>query len=84
MPAAPAVCPLNPLALPSAANPLQHKGLALIAQAQDISQFYNRGTPQAMADAGLTAMLHFWRHPGQTTAVMQEMESARQQVFGGQ
>ncbi|NOZ49029.1 MAG: carbohydrate ABC transporter substrate-binding protein [Chloroflexi bacterium] len=76
--------PAQAAALPSAADPLQHKGFALIAQAQDISQFYDRDTPQAMADAGLTAMLHFWRHPGQTTAVMQEMESARQQVFGGQ
>lgn len=73
--------PTLPTARDARTAALSQKGLELINQAQDLTQFYDRDTPRAMADAGLDAMLGFWKHPHQIEAVLRTLEKARKRAF---
>jgi multiple sugar transport system substrate-binding protein len=73
--------PILPAALDPHTTALSQKGLALVRQAHDLTQFYDRDTPPAMAAAGLDAMFTFWQHPNQLETVLHSLEKTRRHVF---
>lgn len=75
--------PTSPDVDKSKFSPLVQKGMALLEQTKEITQFFNRDSSdalQATADAALTKFLD---NPGDVAAILKDWQAAAQQVWNG-
>lgn len=61
--------------------PLVQKGLKLINSAQDLTQFFNRDSSEALQQTNYDALGRFVAEPGDVDAILREWQSAAERVF---
>lgn len=65
-------------------KPHIQKGIALLADADDILQFYDRDTVPEMARIGMDGFVKFLSNPTQADAILADLENQRKRIFGQQ
>ena len=61
--------------------PATQKGLELIQSADYVAQFYDRDTPEAMAQVGMAGFVRFWTNPDDLEAILNDLEAERQRLL---
>jgi multiple sugar transport system substrate-binding protein len=77
------VLPANPKAK-AADTPLVAKGKAMLDSAQELTQFFNRDSSDALQPTADTALTKFIDKPDQIDAILTEWQASAQKVFQGQ
>jgi multiple sugar transport system substrate-binding protein/raffinose/stachyose/melibiose transport system substrate-binding protein len=65
----------------SQVSPATQKGIDLIQSADYVAQFYDRDTPEPMAQAGMAGFVRFWTSPDEVDAILADLEAERQRVL---
>ena len=71
----------NRVAQKKGQNRLIQAGAKILEEAEGISQFYDRDTPQKMFDAGMDAIIQFMEQPNKIAEILEELEKVRKQLF---
>ncbi len=58
------------------------KGFRMVLESAGVSQFYDRDTDPAMAEAGMNGMIQFLTRPGDTTRILSNLEQTRRRIYG--
>jgi len=59
----------------------QRKGAALLESADYIAQFYDRDTPEELADRGMDAFVEFMANPGALDRILADLQREAERVF---
>ncbi len=62
-------------------GPMEQKGLDMLNTADLVMQFYDRDTTPEMADEGMNGFMAFWDNPGDIDAILEQLETKRQELF---
>lgn len=62
-------------------RPYIQKGIALLGEADDILQFYDRDTVPEMARLGMDGFVKFLSNPTQADAILADLENQRKRIF---
>ncbi|AVT38030.1 ABC transporter substrate-binding protein [Plantactinospora sp. BB1] len=76
------VLPANPKAK-AADSPLVAKGKAMLESAQELTQFFNRDSSDALQPTADTALTKFMDKPDQIDAILREWQAGAEKVFKG-
>jgi multiple sugar transport system substrate-binding protein len=76
------VLPANPKAKP-ADTPLVAKGKTMLAEAKELTQFFNRDSSDALQPTADTALTKFIDKPDQIDAILREWQTSAEKVFKG-
>lgn len=76
------VLPANPKAK-AADTPLVAKGAAMLAEAKEFTQFFNRDSSDALQPTADTALTKFIDRPNDVDAILREWQTSTQKVFNG-
>ena len=74
------VIPANPQAA-SPQTPLVEKGKAMLAAADQLTQFFNRDSTDALQNTANTALINFIQKPGQLSSILSTWQSQAEQVW---
>jgi multiple sugar transport system substrate-binding protein len=74
------VIPANPQAK-SPTTALVQKGKAMLAEASELTQFFNRDSTDALQNTANTALVDFIQNPGQLTSILSTWQSQAEQVW---
>lgn len=74
------VIPANPKAA-SPQTPLVEKGKAMLAAADQLTQFFNRDSTDALQNTANTALINFIQKPSQLTSILSTWQSQAKQVW---
>lgn len=74
------VIPANPQAT-SPATALVQKGKAMLAAADQLTQFFNRDSTDALQNTANTALIDFIQNPGQVSSILSTWQSQAEQVW---
>ena len=74
------VIPANPQAT-SPNTPLVEKGKAMLAAADQLTQFFNRDSTDALQNTANTALVNFLQNPGQLNSILSTWQSQAEQVW---
>ena len=74
------VLPTNPDAKDSG-TPLVAKGRAMLAQAKELTQFFNRDSSDALQPTADTALVNFIQKPNELSSILSNWETAARQVW---
>ncbi|MET7400097.1 ABC transporter substrate-binding protein [Dactylosporangium sp. NPDC005572] len=76
------VLPANPKAK-AADTPLVAKGKAMLAEAKELTQFFNRDSSDALQPTADTALTKFIDKPNEVDAILREWQTSAEKVFKG-
>jgi len=74
------VIPANPQAT-APTTPLVQKGKAMLAAADQLTQFFNRDSTDALQNTANTALIDFIQNPGRLTSILATWQSQAEQVW---
>ncbi|RAG87211.1 carbohydrate ABC transporter substrate-binding protein [Streptacidiphilus pinicola] len=74
------VIPANPQAT-APSTPLVQKGKAMLDAADQLTQFFNRDSSDALQNTANTALINFIQNPGQLTSILSTWQSQAEQVW---
>jgi multiple sugar transport system substrate-binding protein len=74
------VIPANPLAT-APSTPLVQKGKAMLAAADQLTQFFNRDSTDALQNTANTALIDFIQNPGRLSSILTTWQSQAEQVW---
>jgi multiple sugar transport system substrate-binding protein len=74
------VIPANPQAT-SPSTALVQKGKAMLAAADQLTQFFNRDSTDALQNTANTALIDFVQNPGKLTSILSTWQSQAEQVW---
>ena len=77
----PSNLPTSPDVDPSNFSPLVQKGIKLLQETKEITQFFNRDSSDALQTTADTALTKFLDKPGDVVEILKDWQAAAQQVW---